>query len=124
MHTGIAALMRGGGLIFHHFIGRWLRVDFRVQCVLTAAFSALALIIASGIDHSLILSGDNIGLLQHPTIWTFIGLQVALPLSVRSSLKNLLDCRLKIRSIAQLREGFRTEIVMPLEEFVHLECKD
>src|ERR1051326_379592 len=124
MHTGIAALMRAGGFAFQHRVGRLLRVGFGPQSIVVAALSAAAGLIASGIDHSLILPGRNVGLLEHPTIWTFIGLQIALPLSVRSSLKKLLHCRARIRAIAQSKGGFLTEIVKPLQRFVHLQDND
>jgi hypothetical protein len=116
--------MRAGGLAFQHYVGRLLKVDFCAQCIVIAALSAIAILIASGIDHSLMLPGRNVGLLQHPTIWTFIGLQIALPLSVRSSLKKLLHYRAKLRAIAQSSGGFATDIVKPLQRFVHLQDND
>jgi hypothetical protein len=113
--------MRGGGLGLQHYVGRLLNVHFGPQCVVIAALSAAAILIASLIDHTLILPGRNVGLLEHPTIWTFIGLQIALPLSVRSSLKQLLHSRARIIAIAKVKGGLVTEIVKPLQRFVHLQ---
>jgi hypothetical protein len=62
-----------------------------------------------------------VGLLEHPTIWAFLGLQVVLPLSIRRSLGSVLRAR------AQMRRTLTASVTLPdsmpgaLLRFVRLE---
>jgi hypothetical protein len=124
MRTGISAPLRAGGFALHDYVGRLLRIGFCSQCIVLAALSAVAVLIASTIDHSLILGGRNVGLFQHPTIWTFIGLQIALPLSLRSSLNKAVQNRARIRAVLKSEGGFTQQIVKPLQRFLRLQDAD
>ncbi len=49
----------------------------------------LGILLGSLLDGTLILSGENWGLLQHPTIWAFFFIQAIVPFSINFSLKRL-----------------------------------
>lgn len=117
----ISTILRIGGFAFHSYVGRRFKVRFLTQCYLIAAFSALSVFVASLADHSLILSGRNVGLLQHPTIWSFIGLQIALPISIANSLKKLLKSRINIHSLIKTDHKFSESLLRPVLSFIHLE---
>ena len=71
MRTDMAEIHRSGGFWPHWRAGQLLHVGFAMQsCVLTGICVAGALA-ASARDHTLLMSGRNVGLLQHPTIWAF-----------------------------------------------------
>src|ERR1017187_10267421 len=117
----ISAALQSGGFSLHYRVGRLFTAGFLAQCCIIAASAAWAIFIGSTIDGSLILGGRNVGLLQHPGIWAFFGLQIALPLSIRQSLKNLLRSRSKIRAIARMDERFSELIIVPLLQFLRLQ---
>lgn len=53
-------------------------------------FFLLSLIVLSSfLDHSLILPGRDIGLIEHPVIWSFIIIQAVIPFSVNSAVTEL-----------------------------------
>jgi hypothetical protein len=119
--SDINTILQTGGFSFHSFIGRIFRVGFLAQCCIIAALAACALVVGSIIDDSLVLEGRNIGLLEHPGIWAFFGLQVALPLSIRNSLKRLLRARRRIHEVAKLDRGFSDLVVAPVVQFLRLQ---
>lgn len=88
MRASVSAdtLLRTGGFSLHGLLGRTLGLQFSAQCWTVALTSAALIGIAGVLDHTLWLEGRSVGLLEHPAIWTFIGLQIALPLSIRHSL--------------------------------------
>ncbi|WP_156332641.1 hypothetical protein [Rhodopseudomonas sp. AAP120] len=85
----IAEILKTGGFSFHYLVGRWTKLGFSGQCCALAACAAIAIIIAAALDHTFVLPGRDVGLLQHPAIWAFIALQIALPLSIRTSLNRV-----------------------------------
>jgi len=82
----IADVLKSGGFAIHYLVGRWANLGFVGQCCVLAALAAVAVVAAATLDHTLMLPGRDAGLLQHPAIWAFIALQIALPLSIRMSL--------------------------------------
>lgn len=119
-HPRIIDVLQHGGFSLHAYIGRRLNIGFLTQCCLLAAIAALLLFVGSVIDGTLFLEGRNLGLLEHPAIWAFFGLQVVLPLSIRHSLKKLLRAQSKISTIANLPDKFSQAVVTPLLEFLRL----
>lgn len=119
--VSIGAALTTGGLSFHHSVGRICRVGFLVQCCIIAALAACAMLAGSVIDGSLILEGRNVGLLEHPGIWAFFGLQIALPLSIRNSLNKVVESQGKIREFTNSRETSPDFVVAPVLEFLRLQ---
>ena len=89
------------------------------SCILTGLCVAGALA-ASAKDHTLIMGGRNVGLLQHPTIWAFLGLQLALPLSIKRSLTHLFENRERIDRMAGAQDAYIKQIVQPVRQFLRL----
>lgn len=85
MSQQVEALLEKGGF----WIGRFIARGFIAQCLILTAFSAILIILASVLDGTFFLSGRNVGLFEHPAIWSFLILQIALPLSLRHSLKRI-----------------------------------
>src|SRR6266853_828872 len=96
------SVLQTGGFAFHRYVGRLLNIGFLGQCCVTASVSAVAMLIGSILDGTLILQGRNIGLLQHPVIWAFIVLQVALPLALRHSLNKVFKAYTNLREISDI----------------------
>jgi hypothetical protein len=108
----ISVLLKLGGFSLHSFLGRTLRVEFPTQCWIIALVSAAVLLLASAIDRTLVLSGRDVGLLQHPAIWAFLALQIALPLSLRHSLRSLSKIESTVsRSARDFRQGLTQRVV-------------
>lgn len=118
-HIGL--VLQSGGFSLHHRVGRLLKVGFLPQCWIVALVAVFAILVGSAIDGSLLLPGRNIGLLQHPGIWAFLGLQIALPLSIRHSLKRLLRAHSKIRVVATLNDSWSHSAVAPVLQFLRLQ---
>lgn len=93
-----------GGLGLHRVLGQSLKISFCAQSALMAAVSALVLLLASMLDGTLLLPGRDVGLLEHPAIWTFIGLQAILPTAIGRSIATFLRSRSTLRSL-----GIRAE---------------
>src|ERR1022692_2136937 len=117
----ISAALQSGGFSLHYRVGRLFTAGFLAQCCIIAASAAWAIFIGSTIDGSLILGGRNIGLLQHPGIWAFFGMQIALPLSLRHSLKQLLKARKNLRAVGALDDKPSTQLVVPLVRYLNLQ---
>ncbi|TAK97428.1 MAG: hypothetical protein EPO07_13305 [Verrucomicrobia bacterium] len=113
--------LKGGGFSLHFYVRRWLRVGFVTQCCIVTAIPVIAVLICSAIDGSLFLSGRNIGLLEHPAIWAFFGIQIALPIAVRHSLKELLKARTNLRALGVLNAKPVKAEVAPLVRFLNLQ---
>jgi hypothetical protein len=97
-------ILQSGGFSLHYYVGRLFRVGFVGQCSILAALAAVAMFCASLIDHSLILNGRNVGLLQHPAFWGFPLLQIVLPLCIRQSIQKLQRARLRDGEIADVEK--------------------
>src|SRR6266581_5958531 len=93
----IADVLKSGGFASHYLVGRWTKLGFVGQCCVLAAFAAVAVGVAAALDHTYMLPGRDVGLLQHPAIWAFIALQIALPLSIRMSLDKVAAERTEAR---------------------------
>jgi hypothetical protein len=106
----ISDVMTGGGFRIHYYVGRIFKVGFGVQCVLIAAFCASILFAASLFDKTLFLESRNVGLLEHPAIWAFLGLQIALPIWIKRSIE-------KIGAV----EEFSQELSSRLRRFLRLQ---
>lgn len=115
-----AKVLQVGGFALHYHLGRLIHVGFVGQCCVIAAASAVAVLVASYIDRSLILKTPNVGLLQHPSFWAFIGLQVGLPLAIRHSLGKLVSARESLRDIVDLDGTPDDLLVSPLLRFLQL----
>jgi hypothetical protein len=120
----INSVLETGAFSLHYLVGRFLKVGFLTQCCVIATLSACAVVAGSVMDGSLILDGRNVGLFEHPGIWVFFGLQIALPLSIRHSLKKLLRARKRISEITKSEVGFSEIVSKPLLEFLHLQNKE
>jgi hypothetical protein len=116
----LKALLRSGGFSVHAYVGRMFRVGFVAQLCVIAAVFAILIVTASVLDETLIMKGRDVGLLQHSTIWSFILLQVAMPLSLCSSLRNLIRARSTIRKLIRSRKCIQ-EVVQPLVRFMSVE---
>jgi hypothetical protein len=107
----IADVLRSGGFAIHNIVGRWAKLGFVGQCCVLAALAAVAVVAAAALDHTFTLQSRDIGLLQHPAIWAFIALQIALPLSIRTSLDKVAARRTEVRD--GLPDQVFTETVQP-----------
>jgi hypothetical protein len=99
----ISALFKEGGFLGHFYVGQLLQIGFAGQCWTLAAVSAGAVLVGSVMDHTLFLNGRSVGLLEHPAIWAFFGLQIALPLCMRQSVRNLVRSRKLLDGPPQLQ---------------------
>jgi hypothetical protein len=117
-------ILKSGGFAFHYYIGRLFKVGFFSQCCIIAALAAAVILIGSALDGSLILPGRSIGLLEHPGIWIFFVLQVALPLLIRYSLKKLIKARSKIREVAKSGAKMSDLVIRPLVAFLRLKDRE
>jgi hypothetical protein len=116
----ISALFKTGGFLGHYYLGQALRIGFTGQCILVAVISAVFVLAGSFIDRTLILKGGDIGLFQHPAIWAFFVLQVALPLSVRHSLRRLEDANKAKDQTDELKAVYASSIAAKVSSFVQL----
>src|SRR5690242_17480857 len=96
---GLASALNSGGFLLHSLVRRRFRVSFINQCLLTAAVPVVAVVIGSLIDGTLFLPGQDVGLLEHPAFWSSIGLQIALPISLRHSLECLVKSGVQLRIV-------------------------
>jgi hypothetical protein len=115
-------LIESRGFLPHYYIGRLLRIGFVAQCCAVAGLSAAILVMASLLDHTLFLDGRDVGLLQHPAIWAFLALQVALPLSVRRSLASFSGDDAKVREASVSVPDLRHSVAHALRRFMRLHC--
>jgi hypothetical protein len=70
-------------------ISFFFKKSFVAQSLYLGFLFTLLIIIASIIDKTLILEEKNIGLLEHPTIWTFIIIQIYVPILIKNSISKL-----------------------------------
>lgn len=68
---------------------------FSARSIVFGLFLASIIFSASVLDGTLIMAGDSRGLLEHPAIWFFIILLIAIPICLRSSVAELISCRLR-----------------------------
>jgi hypothetical protein len=116
----VTGILKSGGFSFHYLLRRFLKVGFVAQCCIIAGIAGLAIATCSIIDGTLRLEGRNVGLLEHPGIWVFLGLQIALPLTIRHSLRNLLKARRRIGEISGDNK-FTQSVSTPLSKFLRLQ---
>jgi hypothetical protein len=119
---GLTSLLEKGGFAFHRKVGDILKVGFAGQCWLLSGLVAGVILAAGAWDRSFVLAGRDVGLFEHPAIWAFLGVQVALPLAIRRSLINLARARPQIRTITKghVRPAGES-VVRPVLQFVELE---
>ena len=63
------------------------------------------------------------GLIEHPAIWAFFCLQIALPLSLRRSIRKLLGTRVSLRDLGVLAGKPSGQLVDPILKFSDLQGK-
>jgi len=117
-------LLQSGGFSLHFYVGRLFKVGFVGQCFILAALVAISFLVASTVDGSLILEGRNVGLLEHPAIWAFLVLQIALPLCIRRSIKKLQGTRLRGGEMMRLDGRCSDLILAPVGRFLRLRGKE
>jgi hypothetical protein len=117
-------VLQSGGFAIHYYVGTLFNVSFASQSCLLAAFAACAISVASVADKSLILSGRDVGLLQHPAIWSFILLQAALPILIRRSLRKILVSRAMLRDVTGMGGSYSETVVKPLLTFIRLDSRE
>lgn len=115
---------QSGGFSFHHWLGRLFGIGFASQCCITTAVAGVAILVGSIIDGSLVLEGRNVGLLEHPTIWAFFGLQIALSISLRRSTRKLLSARANLRALGALDDKPCEQLIVPLLRFSTLRGRE
>jgi hypothetical protein len=116
----LSSVLQGGGFALHGWIGRRFQIDFCKQSWLATALFAVPVVLASAFDRSLVLGGRDVGLFEHPAIWAFFGLQIALPLSIRRSLVRLAKARATLAGMSDDRSRVRDVIVRPFLRFISL----
>lgn len=117
----LSAALKRGGFSLHAYVGRKLHVGFAGQCLIIAGAAALVVLFAAAVDHSFFLPGRSIGLFEHPGIWAFIGVQAILPLSLRSSLLELMRARRNLVAVGALPGTSAAGIITPLVRYLRLE---
>jgi hypothetical protein len=120
----VSDVVKTAGFRLHHYLGSKFRIRFSYVCYILAILPAGLFLIGSAIDGSLVLPGRNIGLLEHPGIWVFLILQVALPISLKYSLKKLIRSGSRLRELAKTSDRFSQLVVVPLEKFLQLEDRE
>ena len=113
-------LLSKGGFAADGYVSRLLRLDFAVRCLLIPIAWAFLFLAGAAIDHSFLLPGRSVGLLEHPTIWTFLLLQAALPLILRKSLIQLGESSQLLAALVKGKFDFEREVVQPLIEYCSL----
>jgi len=116
----LTTVLKNGGFSLHSYVRRWLHVGFIGQCLIVTAIPVIAVFVGSILDDSLFLPGRNIGLLEHPGIWAFFGIQIALPIALRHSLKELLNARTSLRAVGALNGKTSIQVVAPLVRYLNL----
>lgn len=122
--AGFGSPVQRGAFALHAAIGRLLGVGFATQCWLISGVAAALMILASFVDGTFLLPGRSIGLFQHPAIWAFLVLQIALPLSLQRSLNRLFQSHLQLRSLRPNQQGSATVVPSPLTSFLELRDND
>lgn len=118
----IPDILQSGGFSLHYYVGRLLRIGFLGQCCVVAAIVAIGMLVASKLDHSWILPGHDIGLLEHPALWGFPLLQIVIPLCVRQSLQKLQNARLRNGEIRKVG-GKPSALIEPIRKFLRWQDK-
>lgn len=116
----LRSILRTGGFALHAHIGQLLGVGFVAQSWIVGGCGAALILLAGVVDGSLLLPGRDVGLLEHPGIWALLGLQIGLPIAVRSSFVSLLRTRGSIRGFAPSPAPLAATVVRPVVRFVQL----
>lgn len=119
----IPDILQSGGFLLHYYVGRLFRVGFFGQCCVIAALAMVAMLAASAVDHSLILDGSSIGLLEHPALWGFPLLQIVLPLVIMQALHKLQMARLRGGEIIKFERRSSLLIGTPIRNILNWEDK-
>jgi hypothetical protein len=61
--------------------------SFLLQNLIVGIFFFFTFLLSAFLDKSFILPGENIGLLEHPSIWIFLALQILLPFTQSKAIK-------------------------------------
>jgi len=118
----IPDILQKDGFLFHYYVGRLFRVGFVGQCCIVAALVAIIMLAASKLDHSWILPGVDVGLLEHPALWGFPLLQIVIPLCVLQSVRRLMKARLREGLIVEV-EAKRPLLMRPVRKFLRWQDK-
>lgn len=113
----IPDILQKDGFLLHYYVGRLFKVGFVGQCCIVAVLVAIMMLAASKLDHSWILPGTDVGLLEHPALWGFPLLQVVIPLCVLQSVRKLMRARLRNGLIIEL-EGKPAPLLRPVRNFL------
>lgn len=116
-------ILQSGGLWLHKVVGRLFRVGFPAQCLIVTSIWTVMLLLASAIDHSLLLPGRDVGFLEHPTIWGFLVLQTAIPISLARTIYKLKHTTLETGEISIQKERESDLIIPSVEEFLRLKSR-
>jgi hypothetical protein len=81
---------------------------------------ATLIVSASALDHTFTLDGRDVGLLEHPAIWSLFLLQILLPLCIKNSLQQLQVARLRDGEIIKLERTPSDLLLRPIESFLRL----
>jgi hypothetical protein len=113
-------VLQSGGFWLHYHIGRILKVGVVGQSLVITSICVVAMLIASGADHSFFLEGRDVGLLEHPAIWAFLVLQTVLPISIARSWVRVQKAILQKGEVAD-HGGKESDLVAPsVQEFLGL----
>jgi hypothetical protein len=113
----ILDILQRDGFSVHYLIGRLFKIGFLGQCCIVAALGAIGMLSVSWIDHSWVLRGNDIGLLEHPALWGFPMLQILLPLCVRQSLRKLQTTHLRDGEIKKISDR-QSVLIAPVRRFL------
>jgi hypothetical protein len=115
-------ILQSKGLIAHYLLGRAFKLNFVEQCCAVAMLVAIGMLAASLLDQSLVLAGQNVGLLEHQALWGFPLLQVVGPLCIKHSFAKAQRVRLRNGEITESK-GPQSALVPSIRRFLNLEGK-
>ena len=106
-----------------HRLLRWLGIKaFCWANALLTAIAATSLFLCSAADNSLTLIGHGYGFLEHPGIFGWFVIQLALPIAIQRALKKAVRARRCYCRLSKAHEdlGFRENLFDPLVLFIGL----
>ena len=116
----IPPMLKRRGCAFHGYVGQVLPVGFTFQCFLIPLLIATLIVIASAVDKTFTLDGRNVGLLEHPAIWSLLLLQILLPLCINNSLQQLQVARFRHGELIKLERKPSDLLLRPIDKFLGL----
>lgn len=110
-----------------HRLLRWLGIKaFCWASALLTALAGISFLLGSAADNSLTLSGHGYGFLEHPGIFGWFVIQLALPIAIQRTLKEAIRARRSYYRLSKVHDdlGFRESLLDPLVLFIGLrtEC--